>query len=346
MSTPRVPVRSVRPIHPTSDDRVKHAHANVNGVKLHYVIGEPKSGNPRGTVLCIHGFPDMWYTWRYQIPILLEMNLRVIAPDCLGYGGTSAPSSPEEFYSLKHNADTLAALLSSLSIPTVTLLAHDWGSMIAWRLYNYHPHLISHIISLCVPYDPPHSNTPYLPLTDVVKKLPNFTYQIALADPQTLEDISKDKNEVRRFLKAMYRGIGDGRGKAPGINVEKGMMDAVGDMPRGWIIGEEELEWYVDTFWGVGMHGPLAYYKNRRRNWEDEQQLRDQMVHVPVLFIGATKDAALPPSMAAGQKRYIPGLTSKLVEASHWMVWEQTDEVNGILKEWFETVVFSAKAKL
>ncbi|EPS38166.1 hypothetical protein H072_8033 [Dactylellina haptotyla CBS 200.50] len=340
------PVRSVQPIHPTSDSRVKHAYAEVDGVRLHYVIGEPKSGNPKGTVLCIHGFPDMWYTWRYQIPILLDLNLRVIAPDCLGYGGSSAPKYPDIFYSLKHNSDVLAAFLTSLNISRVTLLAHDWGSMIAWRFYNFHPSRVSHIISLCVPYDPPHPKSPYLDLQAVVKKLPNFRYQIALADPQTLKDM-QEKDAIKRFLKAMYRGIGDGKGSKGGsINVDKDMMASVGDMERGWIVSEEELNWYVDTFHKTGMHGPLAYYKNRRQNWEDEQALHDPIVKVPVLFIGATRDAALPPSMALGQKRFIPDLTSKQVEASHWMVWEKTDEINGLLTEWFENVVLSSKAKL
>lgn len=65
-----------------------------------------------------------------------------------------------------------------------------------------------------------------------------------------------------------------------------------------------------------------------------------------MLFIGATRDAALPPSMALGQRKFIPDLTSKQVEASHWMVWEQTDEVNSILKDWIGNVVFASKAKL
>ncbi|KAF3205008.1 hypothetical protein TWF679_009445 [Orbilia oligospora] len=199
--------------------------------------------------------------------------------------------------------------------------------MIAWRFYNFHPNLVTHIISLCVPYDPPHPNSPYLDLEKVVKRLPNFTYQIALADPQTLEDMQAGKDPIRRFLKAMYRGVGDGKGsKGGGINVRKDILKSVGDMPRGWIIGEEELEW--------------------RKNWEDEQILQDPMVRVPVLFIGATRDAALPPSMALGQKKFIPDLTSKQVEASHWMVWEQTDEVNSILKDWIGNVVFASKAKL
>lgn len=148
------------------------------------------------------------------------------------------------------------------------VLAHDWGSMIAWRFYNFYPSRVSHLISLCVPYAPPHPQAPYLPLEEVVKKLPNFTYQIGLSDPQTERELV-GKDNIRKFLKAMYRGIGDGRG--PNINVTKDMLAAVGDMKRSWILNEEELEWYVDEFSRVGMHGPLSYYKTRKVNYDDEK---------------------------------------------------------------------------
>ncbi|KAK6341320.1 hypothetical protein TWF696_008399 [Orbilia brochopaga] len=342
-------MRSVNPIHPTDDSRVKHATANVNGVTIHYVIGEP-SGPPRATVLCIHGFPDLWYTWRYQIPALLAMDLRVIAVDCLGYGGSSAPKDKTSLFSIKPNADALAALLDHLSIPSVILLAHDWGSMIAFRFYNYHPAKVTHIISLCVPYAPPHPGAPFIPLTDVVRDhLPNFAYQIALADPQTERDMAGPYN-IRRFLKALYRGVGDGRkgpdGAEVSINVPRDIMRAVGDLPRGWILSEDELEWYVDQFDRVGMHGPLSYYRNRRANYDDEQILHDPVIKVPVLFLGASRDAALPPSMAAGQGRYIQDLTSRTLECSHWMAWEKSDEVNALVTDWLEDRAFGVKARL
>ncbi|EWC44492.1 hypothetical protein DRE_06760 [Drechslerella stenobrocha 248] len=338
----------VQPIHPTADSRVKHAFFNTDGLTLHYVIGEPPSGAPRGTVLCIHGFPDLWYTWRHQIPTLLDLNLRVIAVDCLGYGGSSAPKEPVSLYSLKPNADVFAALLAHLGIPRVILLAHDWGSMIAFRFYNYHPSKVSHIISLCVPYSPPHPDSPFLPLQEVVRRLPNFTYQLALADPQTERDMV-GKHNIRRFLKAMYRGVGDGKssGFEVNINVRKDIMTAVGDLPRGWVVEEDEMEWYVEQFDRVGMHGPLGYYKNRRANYDDELALRDPIIQVPVLFLGASRDAALPPAMAAGQGKNIPDLTTRQLECSHWMAWEKKDEVNAILKVWLEERVFGLeKARL
>ncbi|KAF3916087.1 hypothetical protein ABW20_dc0103197 [Dactylellina cionopaga] len=270
----------------------------------------------------------------------------------------SAPKeySPDEtIYSYKTNSDTFVALLDLLKIPSAIVLCHDWGSMIAWRLYAYHPTRVSHIISICIPYDPPRPGAPFMSTEELAKKLPNFKYQIGLADPQTLADL-QSKESIRKLLKAMYRGIGDGKRSrsdgsrktsgTEGINVDKDVMKSVGDMPRGWVISEEDLEWYVDKFYENGMHGPLGYYKNRLKNYNDELVIRDPTIKVPVLFVGATRDAAVPPFMAAGQGKYIPNLTSTQVEASHWMVWEKTDEVNGIITNWVENVVFSPKSKL
>lgn len=67
------------------------------------------------TLLCIHGFPDLWYGWRYQIGPWVNRGYRVIAPDMLGYGGTSKPEDAAEYSSKRLCAD-LAALLDLLGI--------------------------------------------------------------------------------------------------------------------------------------------------------------------------------------------------------------------------------------
>lgn len=46
------------------------------------------SGRWLGTVIMVHGFQDLSFGWRYQIPSLLDQGFRVTAIDCTGYGGT------------------------------------------------------------------------------------------------------------------------------------------------------------------------------------------------------------------------------------------------------------------
>lgn len=79
-----------------NDPRVTHHNVTLNGHKWHYLLGTPPSGTPAGTILLVHGHPDLAFGWRYQVPHLLSLNLRVIVPDMLGYGDTDAPDGPGE----------------------------------------------------------------------------------------------------------------------------------------------------------------------------------------------------------------------------------------------------------
>jgi pimeloyl-ACP methyl ester carboxylesterase len=56
-----------------------------------YLEALPK-GNPKGTIVLIHGFPDISLGWRYQILYLMNLGYRTIALDCMGYGKTVSPS--------------------------------------------------------------------------------------------------------------------------------------------------------------------------------------------------------------------------------------------------------------
>lgn len=78
----------VEPINPESDSRVEHKTALLNGFIYHYLYAEPISGKWSKTVFLIHGWPDLSMGWRYQIPYLVDMGFRVVAPDMMGYGGT------------------------------------------------------------------------------------------------------------------------------------------------------------------------------------------------------------------------------------------------------------------
>ena len=70
----------------------QHRFVHANGIRLHYV--EAGQGFP--VVLC-HGFPELWYSWRYQIPALAAAGLRAIAPDLRGYGESDRPDEIEAY---------------------------------------------------------------------------------------------------------------------------------------------------------------------------------------------------------------------------------------------------------
>ena len=68
------------------------------------------------------------------------------------------------------------------------------------------------------------------------------------------------------------------------------------------------------------------------------RRLERKTIDVPILFIQAAKDQALPPAMSEGMENYIPKLTRKSVATSHWALWEAPGQVNGLIQEWLESV--------
>ena len=63
-------------------DRLDHPFIETNNVRLHVALTGDLSGKP---ILLLHGFPEFWYGWRHQIPVLVEDRFRVIVPDQHGY---------------------------------------------------------------------------------------------------------------------------------------------------------------------------------------------------------------------------------------------------------------------
>ena len=70
-------------------------------------------------MLLLHGFPEIWYSWRYQMIALAEAGFRAIAPDFRGYGLSDQPSEPEKatHYDL---VEDMVGLLDALGIEKVS----------------------------------------------------------------------------------------------------------------------------------------------------------------------------------------------------------------------------------
>ncbi|KAF9993718.1 hypothetical protein BGZ65_010723, partial [Modicella reniformis] len=153
------------------------------GLRYHYV----EEGDPKGEpLLLVHGFPDIWYGWRYQIKFLANLGYRVIAVDCVGYGQTHSPMELHTF-GMKSVCTHLIGIMDALNIPKVTIIGHDWGGALVWRFGLYYPNRLHGIISICTPYNPPSSQ--YRSLEEIVKAVPEFEYQLSLADPSTADKL-------------------------------------------------------------------------------------------------------------------------------------------------------------
>jgi pimeloyl-ACP methyl ester carboxylesterase len=117
----------------------QHCFAQTNQIRLHYVTqGEGD------LVILLHGFPEFWYSWRFQIPVLAK-HFKVVVPDLRGYNDSDKPTNG-------YDLDTLVAdiqgLIQSLGYARAHVVGHDWGGTIAWRLAQKFPHSLDRLAIL------------------------------------------------------------------------------------------------------------------------------------------------------------------------------------------------------
>ncbi|KAI9009333.1 Alpha/Beta hydrolase protein [Phycomyces nitens] len=302
---------------------------NTNGIRLHYV---DENSSSKEVLILIHGWPDLWLGWREQIGFLVNLGYRVIVPTLRGFGESESPADPSQ-YGFKTISKDLAGLLDHLQIPTVTTIGHDWGGFVVWRFAQYFPERVKAIASFCTPYAP---RPPVkVTLEDIVKKLPNFQYQLYLNTPEAEEEINA---HPREFYAALFRPVGEQRGRKL-IDPKTGkLVKGRPVVEKSDLVPQKVLDYYVEMIQKHGSRGGLNWYKQTSRNW-DESEGVDPIITKPSMIVLAERDAALPPSMADNMEEYVPNLERRLVKgAGHWILWEKPEECNHILAQWLKSL--------
>ncbi|KAL3431982.1 Alpha/Beta hydrolase protein [Aspergillus tetrazonus] len=299
----------------SGDSRVEHRSAFVKGKTYGYLYSQPPSGQYKGTVVLRQS---------EQAADGITIFFHQDAPADLAA------------YSHKNCADDIKELANQLGASKIILGGHDWGAFLAYRVALWHPTLITHLFTVCVPYSPPYKR--YMTLEDMVSKVaPHLGYQLHFVSGE-IEEAVKSKEDHKQFLISLYGG--KTQEKEPAFDVHKGVdLEKMRSVKMSWLLEEEEMEYYAWEFARHGLRGPLNWYRTRKINYDDELSLQKETNDIPVLFIQALKDAALPPHLGKGMGKAIPQLTTKQVNASHWALWEKPAEVNQALEAWFNEVV-------
>ncbi|ROW12116.1 hypothetical protein VMCG_00756 [Cytospora schulzeri] len=331
-----MPVDKLKP----NDPRVQSLTANVRGKTYKYILAKPE-GTQRGTALLVHGFPDLGFGWRNQVPLLTSMGLQVIVPDMLGYGGTDAPQELA-LYSIKSVCDDLAELVRQVigNDETIVLGGHDWGGAVVWRFALWHPEMLKAVFSVCTPYVGPAPQ--FYEYEDMVKVLPNFRYQIQLASPDVEREIGSDPDKIRGLLSGMYGGLGPEGERV--FTTDHGVhFDQLSRMGKSPLLDEEEIEFYVSQYARNGMRGPVNWYRTRKINFEEERVLlkdgEQPTIKAPSLMIVSTGDVALPPRMADAMDKHFVSLKKTTVDGTHWALWDATEKVNADIGQFVEGVL-------
>jgi pimeloyl-ACP methyl ester carboxylesterase len=300
----------------------------VNGVDLHVVEDGPQDGPP---VILSHGFPELAYSWRHQIPALAAAGYHVVAPDQRGYGRSSRPDDVDA-YDIEHLTGDLIGLLDAIGAEKATLIGHDWGSMVVWQTALLHPERVAGVCGMSVAFSP---RLP-APPTQVWHQVftGKFFYILYFQEPGVADaELGADP---ARTMRRMLCGTRTDRGGSIDQNVDdgSGFVDRFpepDDLPA-WL-SQEELDFYIAEFSRTGFTGGLNWYRNFDRNWEITPQLDGAKVEVPSFFIGGELDPVLrmvPPEVQDGWLADHRGNVI-IPDAGHWVQQEKPAETNAAL---------------
>ncbi len=128
-------------------DPIGYRTIRANGIDFHVAT----AGTGQRLALCLHGFPESSYSWRYQMPLLAQLGYRAWAPDLRGYGASSRPKGIAA-YALENLEEDVAALIEVSGATEVLLVGHDWGAVIAWYYAMFGRLKISKLIIMNVPH--------------------------------------------------------------------------------------------------------------------------------------------------------------------------------------------------
>lgn len=317
--------------------RVAERSVDLRDVRLRVLEAGPPDAP---VVLLAHGFPELAYSWRHQIPVLAAAGYHVVAPDQRGYGGSTRPQAVEA-YDIAALTGDLVGLLDVVGAERAAVVGHDWGAVVAWSTPLLHPGRVAAVAGLSVPPVP----RPLTPPTQAFRRIfgENFFYILYFQQPGIADaEMGADpERALRRMLGGMRVPADEAaalRMLAPG---RQGFIDRLPEPDRlpDWL-SAEELEHYVGEFRRTGFTGALNWYRNFDRNWQVMATPAAATIDVPALFVGGTDDPVLNFTRADRAREVVIGpYRERLLEgAGHWIQQERPEEINAELLDWLSTV--------
>ena len=268
-----------------------HRRISVNGIELHYV--EAGSGP---LIVLLHGFPEFWYSWRKQIPALVDAGFRVIAPDLRGYNESSKPPHVDD-YRLTAVAADIAALIDQSGEQCI-LVGHDWGGIVSWLLAMMRPELLRKLVILNMPHPVPLLRE----LRRSTRQKLKMTYQLFFRPPIIPERL------MRWILPMVLRGAGR--------------------------FTREELSEYKKAWRDIATRRAMAnYYRALGRNrGELRQHIRP--IDLPTLLIWGAREPVFMRETTEDFDDYVPNLRIvRIAAAGHFVQTDAPAIVNELLIE-------------
>lgn len=317
----------------------EHADIAANGITIHTV-----SSGSGPLVLFCHGFPESWYSWRHQLPVVAAAGFRAVALDMRGYGGTSKPADVGA-YSLSHLVGDTVGAVAALGYEDAVIVGHDWGAAVTWYAALMRPDVFRAAAVLSVPFMPPTGALPEgLTVNDVMaaNAAGRNYYRLYFQEPGFAEaELEADvERGVRGFLYTISGDIiadgvhttgWDGHFPAGERLIDQLVMPT--RLPS-WL-SEEDVAFYVAELRASGLRGGINWYRNINALPAVLAPFFGARIHQPVLYMAGEYDliAGNTPEALAALAGNVPGLRrlEVLPGAGHWLQQERPTEVNDAL---------------
>lgn len=287
---------------PWNDDFVTHHYVQLDEVRLHVV--EAGEGP---LVVLLHGFPEFWYSWRFQIPVLVRQGFRVVAPDMRGYNLSDKPAGVRA-YRLERLAADVAQLVDRLGERRAAVVGHDWGGYVAWWFAMRHPDRLSRLCVLNCPH-PEHALGMMRSRTQLKKSSYMLFFQLPWLPERALT-----RNGGAALRQLLRR-----------------------DPEREGAFSEADIDRYVQALSGGSTSAAINYYRAllRRSPFSLRRALRP--IEAPVQVIWGARDRHLGIEFSRPSSALVPDLAYEVIEdASHWVQVDRPAKVNARLKQFLD----------
>jgi epoxide hydrolase 4 len=286
----------------------QHQFVETNNIRLHCVTqGEGE------LVVLLHGFPEFWYSWRHQIPVLAR-HFKVVVPDLRGYNYSDKPQSGYDLDTLTRD---VMGLIKSLGYTKAHLVGHDWGGAIAWHFAQRFPQMLDRLAIL----NAPHPQQMLKELGTNLDQLRRSWYLFAFQVPGIPEWLIQ--NNIKDFVLNVFRGQA----------VRKAAFSA------------EDNQIYQEA---LAKPGVVAAALNYYRQMFQPQQLLNPgnwwnsspLVKSPTLVLWGQEDSMLSPTLTAEMAKLVEGpFQLKLIpQCGHWIQQEVPQTVNRELVSFFRNL--------
>jgi pimeloyl-ACP methyl ester carboxylesterase len=297
---------------------LSHEYADVNGVRLHYV----RAGSGP-LIVFLHGFPEFWYEWHNQIAEF-SRDHTVVAPDMRGYNLSSKPADLSA-YQMPQLVEDVRALASELMKSTggarFTLVAHDWGGVVAWVFAALHPEMLDELVIV----NAPHPTVFAKLLREDAAQQKASGYMLMFRSPQAEANLSADS-----YAALTAAVLGDGLKDGTVTQADKAAYIEAWSQPGALTGG---LNYYRAS--GIGPVTPAASTPGTPAAPLGATTAAPQLiVRVPTLVIWGEKDTALLPGNLDGLDEVVQKLTVRRVpDGTHWVVRERPADVNRLIRD-------------